>query len=79
MFWIARGFAVVAISTGSVFAAAVQDTIVIGTVGGGNTLEERLPALRRRPPPPRHVFGYAGLPYIDPELEQLTMDPRGSP
>ena len=39
MFWIARGFAVVAISTGSVFAAAAQDTIVIGTVGGGNTLE----------------------------------------
>ena len=35
MFWIARGFAVVAISTGSVFAAAAQDTIVIGTVGGG--------------------------------------------
>ena len=38
MFWIARGFAVVAISTGSVFAAAAQDTIVIGTVGG-DTLE----------------------------------------
>ena len=39
MFWIARGFAVIAISTGSVFAAAAQDMIVIGTVGGGNTLE----------------------------------------
>ena len=41
--------------------------------------DKRLPALRRRPPPPRHVFGYAGLAYIDPDLEQLTMDPRGSP
>jgi hypothetical protein len=38
MFWIARGFAVVGISTDSIFAAAAQCTIVIGTVGGGNTL-----------------------------------------
>jgi hypothetical protein len=35
--------------------------------------EKRLPALRRRSPPPRHVFGYAGLAYIDPDLEQLTL------
>ena len=40
---------------------------------------KRLPTLRWRSPPPRHVFGYAGLAYIDPDLEQLTMDPRGSP
>ena len=39
---------------------------------------KRLPTLRWRSPPPRHVFGYAGLAYIDPDLEQLTMDPRGS-
>ena len=42
-------------------------------------MKKRLPAVRRRSPPPRHVFGYAGLAYIDPDLEQLTMDPRGSP
>ena len=41
--------------------------------------KKRLPALRRRSPRPRHVLGYAGLAYIDPELEQFTVDPRGSP
>ena len=41
-------------------------------------MKKRLPAVRRRSPPPRHVFGYAGLAYIDPDLEQLTLDPRGS-
>src|SRR3954462_5433257 len=29
--------------------------------------------------PPRHVFGHAGLPDIDPELKQFAMDPRSSP
>ena len=38
-----------------------------------------LPSLRRRSAPPRHVLGHAGLPNIDPELEQFAMDPRRSP
>jgi hypothetical protein len=42
-------------------------------------MKRRFPNLRRRYPPPRHVFGHAGLPYIDPELEQLAMVPRRSP
>ena len=38
-----------------------------------------LPALRWRSPPPRHVFGHAGLPDVDSKLEQFAMDPRRSP
>lgn len=39
MFWIARGLAAIAISILAVSAAAAQDRVIIGTVGGGNTLE----------------------------------------
>jgi hypothetical protein len=41
--------------------------------------KESLPSLRRRAPPPRHIFGYAGLVNIDAELEKLTMDSWRSP
>ena len=41
--------------------------------------KERLPALRRRAPPPRHILGHAGLADIDAKLEQLAMDSRRSP
>ena len=41
--------------------------------------QKRLPALGRRPPPPRHVFCHTGLPYIDAELQKLTVDPRSAP
>jgi len=37
------------------------------------------PALRRWPSPPRHILRHTRLPDIDAELEQLAMDPRGSP
>src|SRR4051795_13528487 len=39
---------------------------------------ERLPALRRRGPPPRHILGHAGLADLDAQLEQLAID-RGAP
>src|SRR5690242_2901030 len=41
--------------------------------------KERLPALRRRGPPPRHILGHTGLADLDAQLEQLAMDPRRSP
>ena len=41
--------------------------------------QKRSPALRRGPPPPRHVLGHTRLPDIDAEFEQLAMDPRSSP
>src|SRR5262245_44875775 len=37
------------------------------------------PPLRRPSPPPRHVLGYARLPDIDAEFEQLAVDPRRTP
>src|SRR5262249_12083759 len=41
--------------------------------------KERLPPLRGRSPPPRHILGHAGLANVDAELEKLTMDSRRSP
>src|SRR6478672_10867868 len=41
--------------------------------------KERLPSLRGRTPPPRHILGDAGLADLDAELEKLTMDSRRSP
>src|SRR5512144_1697588 len=41
--------------------------------------QERLPALRRRTSPARHILGNAGLPDIDPELEQFAVDPGCTP
>src|SRR5260370_22435023 len=37
-------------------------------------LKERLPSLRGRAPPPRHVLGDAGPADVDAELEKLSMD-----
>src|ERR1700721_400708 len=52
-------------------------------VHGGNALsmvaKERLPSLRGRGPPPRHILGHAGLADLDAELEKLSMDTRRSP
>src|SRR5665213_2298730 len=41
--------------------------------------QERLPALRRRPPAPCHVLGDRGLADVDAEFEQFTMDPGSAP
>src|ERR1700687_3235135 len=41
--------------------------------------KEGLPALRRRPPSPRHVLCDRGLSDIDAELEQLAVYPRCAP
>src|ERR1700758_1088179 len=41
--------------------------------------KERLPSLRGRAPPPRHVLGDAGLADVDAELEKLFMDSWRSP
>src|SRR6478736_8988154 len=41
--------------------------------------KERLPSLRGRAPPPRHMLGDAGLADLDAELEQFAMDPRRPP
>jgi hypothetical protein len=41
--------------------------------------KERLPPLRGRSPPPRHIVGHAGLANVDAELEQLTKESRRSP
>src|SRR6516165_6137161 len=41
--------------------------------------KERLPSLRGRAPPPRHIPGDAGLADLDAELEKLSMDSRRSP
>ena len=45
----------------------------------GMIAQEGLPALRRRSPPPRHIFRHARLPDIDAELEELAMDSRRTP
>jgi len=50
-----------------------------GDAVGMITQEGRLPALRRRSPPPRHILRDARLPDIDTELEELAMDPRSTP
>ncbi len=41
--------------------------------------QKSLPALRRRPSSPRHVFCHGGLPDIDAKLEQFAVDPWRSP
>src|SRR5215831_2056313 len=41
--------------------------------------KERLPSLRARAPPPRHILGDAGLADLDTELKKLSMDSRRSP
>src|SRR5205823_10717850 len=41
--------------------------------------KERLPSLRGRARPPRHILGDAGLADLDAELEKLSMDSRRSP
>jgi hypothetical protein len=49
----------------------------------GNALsmvaKERLPSLRGRAPPPRHILGHAGLADVHAELEKLSMEARRSP
>src|SRR5712691_124718 len=45
----------------------------------GMIAKEGLPALRRRPPSPRHVLCDRGLSDIDAELEQLAVYPRCAP
>src|SRR3984957_16780166 len=41
--------------------------------------KERLPSLRGRAPPPRHILGHAGLADVHAELEKLSMEARRSP
>src|SRR6516225_12207919 len=41
--------------------------------------KKRLPSLRGRAPPPRHILGDAGLADLDAELEKLPVDSRRSP
>ena len=41
--------------------------------------KERLPSLRGRAPPPRHVLGDAGLADVDAELEKFSVDSWRSP
>src|SRR5262245_37794231 len=38
-----------------------------------------LPALRRRPPPSRHVLCNRGLSNVDAEFEEFAVDPRSAP
>jgi len=45
----------------------------------GMIAQKRLPALRRRICPARHILGNAGLPDIDPELEQFAINARCTP
>ncbi len=45
----------------------------------GVVAQKDLPALRRWPPSPGHVFCYGGLPDIDAKLEQFAVDSRCSP
>ena len=45
----------------------------------GMIMQERLPALGRRPPAPCHVLGDRSLADIDAELEQFAMDPGSAP
>jgi hypothetical protein len=41
--------------------------------------QEGLPALRRRPSSSRHIFGRAGLAYVDAELDQFAVYARCAP
>ena len=41
--------------------------------------KKRLPTLRRRRPPPRHILGHTGLADLDAQLEKLAMDSWRSP
>src|SRR5262245_11470431 len=41
--------------------------------------KERLPSLRGRAPPPRHILGDGGLADLDAELDKLSMNYRRSP
>src|SRR6202166_5118093 len=45
----------------------------------GMIMKKRLPPLRWRASSPGHILGHTRLSDIDPELEQLSMDPRRSP
>src|ERR1700704_5673539 len=45
----------------------------------GMIAKEGPPALRRRPPSPRHVLCDRGLTDVDAELEQLAVYPRCAP
>src|SRR5882672_8542049 len=45
----------------------------------GMIVEECLPSLGPRASSPGHILGHTRLPDFDPELEQLSMDPRRSP
>ena len=45
----------------------------------GMILQKCAPGLRRRLAAPHHVFADAALPNVDAELEQLTVDPWGTP
>jgi hypothetical protein len=45
----------------------------------GVVAQKGLPALRRWPPSPGHVFCHRGLPDIDAKLEQFAVDPWRSP
>src|ERR1700737_5626631 len=45
----------------------------------GMVMKKRLPALRRWFSSLDHIFGNARLSDTDPELEHLSVDPRGSP
>src|SRR6516162_313810 len=45
----------------------------------GMITKEGLPALRRWPPSPGHVFWNGGLADVDPKLEQFAVNPRRSP
>src|SRR5207247_6401320 len=45
----------------------------------GMIVEECLPSLGWRASSPGHILGHTRLPDFDPELEQLSMDPRRSP
>src|SRR5665213_300231 len=41
--------------------------------------KKRLPSLRRRSPPPRHILGNRRLPDIDAELEKFAVNSWGAP
>jgi hypothetical protein len=56
-----------------------HDQEVHGGDAGRMIVKERLPGLRPPSPAPRHVLGNGRLCDFDPELEQLTMDPRCAP
>ena len=46
---------------------------------GGLIAQEATPGRRRRTSSSHHVLGNRGLAYLDAELEQLAMDPGGTP